>query len=104
MNPAGDDNQNQPTHEAARVVIPFDIDMTAVERKVEELERRIKALTVTTQNKSSGPTVETPSSPTGKSDNDRDRQLLMVTIQQMQQTLREINQFVQLIYTESING
>lgn len=35
---------NKPSHEAARVVIPFDIDMSAVETKLAEIERRVSNL------------------------------------------------------------
>lgn len=35
---------DQPTHEAAKVVIPFDIDMSAIESKISELERRMSAV------------------------------------------------------------
>lgn len=103
MNPNGD-NQGQPTHEAQRVVIPFDIDMSAVERKVEALERRIKAFSVTDKSAASGVTIESAPHNVAKGTSDQERQLLIITIQQMQQTLREIRDLVQLIYTDSINN
>lgn len=103
MNPNGD-NQGQPTHEAQRVVIPFDIDMSIVERKVEALERRIKALSVTEMSAASGVTVEAPQANAAKGTSDQERQLLIITIQQMQQTLREIRDLIQLIYTDSISN
>ena len=103
MNPPND-NQGQPTHEAQRVVIPFDIDMSIVERKVEELERRIKAFSVTDRSAVAGATIQAPPVNTAKDTTDQERQLLIITIQQMQQTLREIRDLVQLIYTDSINN
>ena len=35
---------DQPSHEAAKVVIPFDIDISEIESKLEELERRISKI------------------------------------------------------------
>ena len=98
------DNSNQPTHEAARVVIPFDIDMSIVERKVEEIERRVKALSVTDKSSASEASFQAPQSNASKGTSDQERQLLIITIQQMQQTLREIRDLVQLIYTDSIDN
>lgn len=104
MNQPTGDNQKQPTHEAQRVVIPFDIDMSAVERKVEQLERRIKALSVTDKSTVNSPSIEAPPTNVARGTTDQERQLLVITIQQMQSTLREIRDLVQLIYTDSINN
>ena len=35
---------SRPSHEAAKVVIPFDIDISEIESKLEELERRISKI------------------------------------------------------------
>lgn len=37
---------NKPSHEAARVVIPFDIDISAIESKLAEIERRMSNVKV----------------------------------------------------------
>lgn len=36
---------NRPSHEAAKVVIPFDIDMSEIESKISDLERRLTGIT-----------------------------------------------------------
>lgn len=104
MNQPTGDNQGQPTHESQRVVIPFDIDMSLVERKVEELERRIKAFSVTDKSAASGVTIESAPANAAKGTSDQERQLLIITIQHMQNTLRDIKDLVELIYTDSRNN
>lgn len=37
-------NEGQPSHQAAKIVIPFDIDMSEVESKLAEIERRFEKL------------------------------------------------------------
>jgi hypothetical protein len=98
------DNQGQPTHEAQRVVIPFDIDMSLVERKVEELERRIKAFSVTERSAASTTIQAAPTVNAARGTTDQERQMFIITLQQMQQTLRDIKDLVELIYTDSINN
>ena len=98
------DNQGQPTHEAQRVVIPFDIDMSIVERKVEELERRIKAFSVTERSAASTTIQAAPTVNAARGTTDQERQMFIITLQQMQQTLRDIKDLVELIYTDSINN
>lgn len=103
MNP-NDNNQGQPTHEAQRVVIPFDIDMSLVERKVEDLERRLKAFSVTDRSAASGVTVQATPAAKQNGTTDQERQLFIITLQQMQNTLRDIKDLVELIYTDSRNN
>ena len=103
MNDQSDNSQGQqPTHEAARVVIPFDIDMTIVDRKVEELERRIRAITGGMQINAQAPTQQTPKN-TEQTDV-RDRQLLVVTLSNMQNYLRTIKDTIELIQSDLLNG
>ena len=134
MNPTSENNSDQPTHEAQRVVIPFDIDTTEVERKLEELERRMKAITSPSGNATQPPvqqtvnvpqppvqqTVNVPqppvnlgdSRPTGQPNAQvrddqnavRDRQAVLVSLGIMQNYLRQINDTIQLIYSENPNG
>ena len=104
MNQPTGDNQGQPTHEAQRVVIPFDIDMSLVERKVEELERRIKAFSVTERSATSTTIQAAPTANAARGTTDQERQMFIITLQQMQQTLRDIKDLVELIYTDSINN
>ena len=103
MNDQPDNSQGQqPTHEAAKVVIPFDIDMTIVDRKIEELERRVKAITGGTQ-----VGVQAPSQQTLKNTEQtdvRDRQALVVMLGNMQNYLRTINDTIQLIQSDLLNG
>lgn len=95
------DNQGspQPTHEAARVVIPFDIDITQIEKKVDDLEKRIARLV--SQQAQPGPqaTAATPQQDQQEA-SARDRTMLMLTIQQMYYFLQRINNTVELIYAE----
>lgn len=98
------DNAQQPTHEAARVVIPFDIDVSAAERKIEELERRMKSI-VQVSPQTPNTTIE--SSRHNANDgtmSQMEKQMLQVTLMNIYNTLRQINDFVQLIYTENTNG
>lgn len=103
MNPNGENNSDQPTHEAQRVVIPFDIDTTEVERKIERLEQRMKALTGQGIN-----TVQSTEQPTrterGDQNDIRDRQAILAGLGNVQNLLRQINDTVQLIYSENPNG
>jgi hypothetical protein len=92
----------QPTHEATRVVIPFDIDMTIVDRKIEELERRIKAIAGSTQINVQTPDQQAPRN-TERSDN-QDRQVLMVALSNMQNYLRTIKDTIELIQSDLLNG
>jgi hypothetical protein len=103
MNDQSDNSQGQqPTHEAARVVIPFDIDMTIVDRKIEELERRVKAITGGTQINAQTPSQQ--ESRNSEQTDIRDRQLLVVTLSNMQNYLRTINDTIQLIQSDLLNG
>lgn len=40
---------NRPSHEAAKVVIPFDIDISGIESKLAEIERRVSVITSSRQ-------------------------------------------------------
>ena len=40
---------SRPSHEAAKVVIPFDIDISAIESKLGEIERRVSVITSSRQ-------------------------------------------------------
>ena len=107
MSDQTDNSQGQqPTHEAARVVIPFDIDMTEVNRKVDELERRVKALF---ENKSQqGSSVQLQQAPAATSTpgqpTSQDQQLAMVAIQNISLMVRDIRDTLQLIRTDLIEN
>ena len=104
MSDQTDNSQGQqPTHEAARVVIPFDIDMTAVNQKVDELEKRVKALV---ENKSQqGSSVQLQQAPTASAQPiDQDRQLVIIAIQNISLMVREIRDTVQLIQANMIDN
>jgi len=104
MSDQTDNSQGQqPTHEAARVVIPFDIDMTAVNQKVDELEKRVKALV---ENKSQqGSPVQLQQAPAAAGQPiDQERQLVIIAIQNISLMVRDIRDAVQLIQANMINN
>ena len=104
MSDQTDNSQGQqPTHEAARVIIPFDIDMTEVNRKVDELEKRVKALV---ENKSQqGSSVQLQQAPAVAGQPiDQERQLVIIAIQNISLMVREIRDTVQLIRADMIDN
>lgn len=104
MSDQTDNSQGQqPTHEAARVVIPFDIDMTAVNQKVDELERRVKALVENKSQQGSSVQLQQAQAVAGQPIN-QDQQLALIAIQNISLMVREIRDTVQLIRADLIDN
>jgi len=104
MSDQTDNSQGQrPTHEAARVVIPFDIDMTAVNQKVDELERRVKAL-VENKSQQGSPVQLQQAQSASAQPIDQERQLVIIAIQNISLMVREIRDTVQIIQANMIDN
>ena len=94
-----------PTHEAAKVVIPFDIDMSEVESKLAEIEQRFEKF-------NGGKDRPDQITPKSKSDyaasfaagNAEQSQTEMIaTLNRMADLVRQLNDIVLLIYSEISN-
>lgn len=98
------DDKQQPTHSAAKVVIPFDIDLSAIEMKLSYIERRMAAVSGSV--KVSGQESMPSRSEAGQSVGDMgtEKQLMMTTMMRMADLLRQINDMVTLIYNTQINN
>lgn len=91
---------DQPTHETARITIPFDIDTAAIERKLNDIEKRMKAVSSGVPASQPGP--EPISNGTTRPNDDKrlsDSQALILSINRIDDTLRKILTIVDLIYT-----
>lgn len=92
------DNDNRPTHEAARVVIPFDIDLKAVEQKIEQLENRLKTLSQIPQQAQNASPLEQAQQTQSHTGNDT--RLVVVALNQVSEILMKILDLAELMYLE----
>jgi len=97
--------EGQPSHQAAKVVIPFDIDMSEVESKLAEIEQRFEKF-------NGGKNRPDQITPKSKSDyaasfaagNAEQSQTEMIaTLNRMADLVRQLNDTVLLIYSEISN-
>lgn len=106
--PNPNDNQQekmQPTHAAAKVVIPFDIDLSEVEIKLSEIERRLASASKAAGVSDQQPQVSSRNADRDSLRDEADKQLMMSTMMRMADLLRQINDVVLLIYnTQANNG
>jgi len=93
-----------PTHEAAKIVIPFDIDMSQVETKLSEIENRFSKF------RDNGPSQSTINlNPVGSADSygsidsEKSQSEMQATLARMSDLLRQINDTVYLIYSNFAN-
>jgi len=96
-------DQNQPTHTAAKVVIPFDIDISQIETKLASLEQRI----ANARNVGGATNQEQSvnrSSDDRVSDMGTEKQLMMTTMLRISDLMRQINDTVTLIYNTQLNN
>ena len=117
---------SKPSHEAARVVIPFDIDMSAVETKLAEIERRVSNLRPgTTQDLQPKQVQIGNEKPSGsyqeeqqilketqlidiiarnQKEDESQKAAMLSSINRMNDLLRQINDVVLLMYSQMMTG
>lgn len=119
---------SKPSHEAARVVIPFDIDMSAVEAKLGEIERRVSSLngqkppqqqqqdqrenddeirfiSYNDINQAGQYYKGSSGASQGQdAEEEKHRTLMLSSINRMNDLLRQINDVVLLIYNQMMSG
>lgn len=112
---------NKPSHEAAKVVIPFDIDISAIESKLAEIERRMSNVKVGSAQDQLPRQQDGNANPVGSYQEDQQIQLIDIitrnqkedesqkaamlsSINRMNDLLRQINDVVLLMYSQMMTS